>query len=144
MDDHHRMVKAAETLGFPFIKEANRPEGPVVGTILTERTIDAKGYRTSASDAFLPQSLVSERKARLKICPNVLVTKIKFEKDDPDNSGDCNIRARGVFIEQDSALEAARPTSYYIVARKEVILCAGAIASPQLLMLRFENSLKTH
>lgn len=131
-----RTVKAAETLGFPFTKEANRPEGPVVGTILTERTVDLKGYRTSASDAFLPQSLVSKRKAHLKICPNVLVTKIKFEKNDSANSEDCNIRARGVFLERDSVLENARPSlSYYIAARKEVILCAGAIASPQLLML---------
>ena len=45
------------------------------------------------------------------------------------------LRATGVFLEHDSqSLETM--DRYYVRARREIILCGGAIGSPQLLMLR--------
>ncbi|KAM5541494.1 hypothetical protein V8D89_004684, partial [Ganoderma adspersum] len=71
--------------------------------------------------------LCQERKARLKICTNALVTRIEFE----DSASE--VRAVGVHFE--SSNSAAGGQGYFAKATREIILCAGALVSPQILML---------
>ena len=90
---------------------------------------DSSSYRHSVDRAFLPSHLVQERKARLKICTNALVTWIEFEKSASE------VRATGVHFE--SSDSEAGGQGYFAKATREVILCAGALVSPQILMLRY-------
>ena len=93
---------------------------------------DSSSYRHSTDRAFLPPHLVQERKARLKLCTNALVTRIEFE-----NSAS-GIRATGVHIVPSDS--AAGAQGYFAKATREVILCAGALVSPQILMFRYVNN----
>ncbi|XP_064459364.1 uncharacterized protein LOC135369776 [Ornithodoros turicata] len=74
------------------------------------------GRRVSSAKAFILPVL--KQRANLHVALNSVATKIQFE----------NQRAVGVHFEKDGI-------SHYIRASREVILSAGAIGSPQLLML---------
>jgi len=59
----------------------------------------------------------------LKICFGAVVQRLHL---------DDRKQVRGVFVET----EAPSPETYYVSVEKEVIVCGGAVASPQLLALR--------
>ena len=80
----------------------------------------------STFSAFLPKELVLSRKSSLKICTKTVVTRISISKTANGN------RADGVYLQA----AAGNTQEYFARARKEVIVCAGAIVSPQLLLLR--------
>ncbi|KAF4578647.1 hypothetical protein EYR40_001203 [Pleurotus pulmonarius] len=83
--------------------------------------------RMSTLQAFLPEKVATARNSNLTICSKAIVTQIQFSIE----AG--SIRASGVYYE---ASKLTRNTRNFVVnANREVILCAGAIASPQLLML---------
>ena len=124
-------IEATTALGIPYITEANSPDDPVTACILLDRTIDSDSKRHSTFDAFLPLHIAEQRRKHLTICTEVIVTSLEIK---PGKSG---LQATGVFLERDS--QSHGPTDcYYVRARREIILCAGAIDSPQLLMLRCE------
>lgn len=102
---------------------------PSVGTGYYDVIEDGSFHRHSTDRAFLPAALAQARKARLKICTNTLVTKLAVI---PDGT---NVRATGVHFEAAGTRKAGQ--HYFAQARREVILCAGALGSPQLLMLRY-------
>jgi choline dehydrogenase len=85
-------------------------------------TVTADGRRSSTSEAFLPAQFVRGNQ-NLKICFGAIVQRLDIDEEN---------RVRGVYVET----EQRSAETYYIKA-KEVILCCGAIASPQLLMLRY-------
>ena len=91
---------------------------------------DSKYRRDSLDRAFLPASLTHQRRSHLKICTNALVTKIALSSETEDR-----LRATGVFFEASVPRKAG--IHYFAKARREVILCAGALGSPHLLMLRY-------
>ncbi|XP_044727490.1 glucose dehydrogenase [FAD, quinone]-like [Chrysoperla carnea] len=103
-------IKAAQETGLN-LTTIDGPNPIGVGRI--PRTIK-NGFRTSANTAYL----VPIRRNNLHIKLNCMVTKILIE----------NQTAYGVDV-------ACADTNYKINARKEVILSAGSIQSPQLLML---------
>jgi choline dehydrogenase len=119
---------ACPDLGISFINAANDPSAPSVSCTRTDLTVDESGRRCSAFSAFLPPDVARERKDRLHICPETVVKSLLFEDQDSD------LRATGVCIEEEDEKKAKRPIT--VGARKEVVLCAGAIGTPQLLMLR--------
>lgn len=88
--------------------------------------IDAQGYRSSTYSAFLPQKLVNERHATLHVCTNTVAVKIQTESE-----GEA-LRARLVLLRSTKKTLPDR----LVRARCEIILCAGAFGSPQILMLR--------
>ena len=65
----------------------------------------------------------------LKICTNTVVCRIELATE---SSG--ALRATGVHIETTDSRKADH--RYVAKARREVIVCAGALGSPQVLMLR--------
>ena len=90
--------------------------GRVEGSGWVPGTIDpATGYRSSSQTSFLAEAL---KHTALKIYTRTMATKITF---------DARKRARGLEVET-----AAKP--FFLEAKKEVILSAGAFQSPQLLM----------
>ena len=106
------MIAAAASLGVTREIDVNAAEGDRIG--YAPRTI-RRGTRVSASSAFLRPAL--ERR-NLTVATETLVTEILFEGDSA-----IGVRTRN----------GARSADYS--ARREVILCAGSIATPQLLQL---------
>ena len=110
------------------MQDVNSPDTPAACTAVMDITQDASFYRHSTYRAFLPPELCCARKERLKICTGSLVTRVELEQQ-----GDA-VRATGVHFEAGNARKAWR--RYFARARREVVLCAGALGSPQVLMLR--------
>ncbi|KAI0922270.1 hypothetical protein AcW2_007008 [Taiwanofungus camphoratus] len=88
-------------------------------------TIDRHGYRSSTFSAFLPYKLVNERKQHLHICTSTIVLKVETQ-----NGADGAVQAEGMVVQSNG-----HSLSRLIRARRKVIVSAGPIGSPQLLML---------
>jgi choline dehydrogenase len=108
-----KALSAAQAMGFAETLDfaGAQPEG--FGT--PEFTIDRKGRRVSATAAYLRPA---RRRKTLRIVTQARVTRIIVEQD----------RAVGVDFVRHSKFHTLR-------AEREIILCGGAIASPQLLLL---------
>jgi len=105
-------VNAAGQLGFPATTDFNGPEGDGVGIYQINT---ARGLRASTANAFLRPAL---RRRNLKLETGALATRILFD----------GARASGL-----AYLRGGQEVT--VTARREVILCGGAINSPQLLQL---------
>jgi choline dehydrogenase len=103
---------AARELGLPETADFNGPRPEGVGCYqITVRD----GRRRSAADAFLRPAL---RRSNLELRTGAWVSRLKFDAN----------RASGVDYVQDGRERTAS-------ARREIILCGGAVNSPQLLQL---------
>ncbi|OZJ06716.1 hypothetical protein BZG36_00367 [Bifiguratus adelaidae] len=114
-------VKACQTAGLRLNNDFNGRYGTLgVGRIQT--FIDQEAVRSNTSRAYLGHKAIQNRK-NLTVITNVIVSKILLAKlgGEPKAVGVQCLRAS-----QDPVT---------ILAKHEVILCAGAIQSPQLLML---------
>jgi choline dehydrogenase len=105
-------VQAGVESGLPRNPDFNGATTYGVGSY--QLSID-RGWRQSAAVAFLRPA---SRRPNLTIMSRSLATRVRFEGS----------RAVGVEWQRDDQLQTARAT-------REVILCAGAIQSPQLLQL---------
>ena len=108
----HTYLKAAEQAGIPYNADYNADS--MEGVALYQTTTKA-GFRHSASDGYLKPV---RRRNNLNLLTRAKATRVEFE----------NKRAVGVKYSRRGKTETAR-------ARREVILCGGAINSPQLLQL---------
>ncbi|KAG1763119.1 alcohol oxidase, partial [Suillus occidentalis] len=102
-------VKAANDLGISYTEDVNTPEGPCVSCAKLHVTMTPDGKRLSTFDAFLPPSIIMQRQ-RLDICMDTICSSNSF--DSP-----------------------AMEQTLYARAKKEVIVCCGAIETPHLLLL---------
>ncbi|XP_044743190.1 glucose dehydrogenase [FAD, quinone]-like [Chrysoperla carnea] len=109
------IMKAAHELGYEVDQDLNGKSR--VGFTLAQATV-RNGERLSVARAFLYDAL-PRLPNYLKVRPNSQVTKILF--DDNKNAIGVEYIKNGI--------------QYTVRARKEVIISAGAIQSPQLLML---------
>jgi choline dehydrogenase-like flavoprotein len=103
-----------------WVTDADPIEGQKLGAFTSPLTVDAKtGKRGYAASYYSPE--VAAR-PNLRLLAETMVEKIDFTQEDGE------LIAKGVQVKtQDS--------SYQITAKKEVILCAGSLNSPQLLEL---------
>jgi choline dehydrogenase len=106
-------IDAARQMGMPILDDVNGPMRPGAGYI--NMNIAADGTRMSAAHAFLRPAL---SRPNLTLLLNTKVVKLNFK----------GTRCVGVKLTTDVAVKD-------IAADKEVILAAGAINSPKLLML---------
>src|SRR4029077_2244815 len=106
-------IEAAREMGMPILDDVNGPMRPGAGYI--NMNIAADGTRASAVGAFLRPAL---SRPNLALLLNANVVKLNFK----------GTRCVGVKLMTDSAVKD-------IAADKEVILAAGTINSPKLLML---------
>ncbi|KAL1937370.1 hypothetical protein VTO73DRAFT_13776 [Trametes versicolor] len=122
-----KVIPAIESANIAWVNDMNNPSIPaaVIGNL---DVIEDKCFRRASTyRAFLPGSLAQDRKARLKVCTNTIVMRLDVASEDGV------VRARGVHIE--SLNPRAAEFTYYARARREIVLCAGALGSPQILML---------
>ncbi|KAI0351193.1 alcohol oxidase [Trametes cingulata] len=110
------------------VPDLNDPSVPAATTGPLDVIQDKKYERASTYRAFLPPKLTQQRKSRLKICTNSIALRLEFSKDDDDE-----IRAKGVHFEATNLRKAGQ--TFYAQARREIVLSAGALGSPQILML---------
>ncbi|RJO73432.1 glucose-methanol-choline oxidoreductase [Nocardia panacis] len=104
-------LEGARAAGYP-IEPANRPRPEGFSeTMVTQR----EGRRWSAADAYLRPAM---RRPNLTVHSEALATKVLFD----------GTRATGVRYRRGGA-------EHTVTARREVVLCGGAINSPQLLQL---------
>jgi choline dehydrogenase len=106
-------IDAAREMGMPILDDVNGPMRPGAGYI--NMNIAADGTRVSAARAFLHPAL---SRPNLTLLLNTNVVKLNFKAS----------RCVGVKIITDGVIKD-------IAAEKEVILAAGSINSPKLLML---------
>ncbi|KAJ7645929.1 alcohol oxidase [Mycena polygramma] len=114
--------KAAVALGFKDVKHFNSPDIPIDVCAIMDEAIDAKLRRVSSYHAFLPLEVAEDRHQRLKICTKAVGTRIEL---------DSGVAVGVVFESSNKSI----PGTFYARARKEIIVCCGAIGSPQLLLL---------
>ncbi|HUB74078.1 MAG TPA: GMC family oxidoreductase N-terminal domain-containing protein [Solirubrobacteraceae bacterium] len=108
-----RLIAASEAAGIPRIADCNGPEQDGVSMFqVTQRG----GARFSAADAYLRPALA---RPNLRLRKRATALGVAFEGD----------RAIGVRV------ASGRRGEELVRARREVLLCAGAIGSPQLLLL---------
>ncbi|HEJ8022656.1 TPA: choline dehydrogenase [Serratia liquefaciens] len=109
----HAMVEAGVQAGYPRTDDLNGYQQEGFGPM--DRTVTPKGRRASTARGYLDQA---RSRSNLKIVTHALTDRIRFEGK----------RAVGVdYLQGESnQINSAR-------ARREVLLCAGAIASPQIL-----------
>ncbi|EJU05212.1 alcohol oxidase [Dacryopinax primogenitus] len=129
LPSYNPCVSAAQSVGLPFIKDLNAPQRAPYGVGDVDVSMDDKGRRCSAYSAFVPAELVLERKDRFAVCTETLARKIVFQDTDQGP------RAVGLVIEDEDEERAKEKGRFVVRARREVILCGGAIGSPQLLQL---------
>ncbi|KAJ7596305.1 alcohol oxidase [Mycena floridula] len=115
-----RWLKAIQQLGFP--KSANPDRGEPIGAYLALTAVDPETHERSysASASYVPNQSRSNFSVLLSAYVNRLVT----TKD-----GD-NVTATGVEFRL-----GLDPTVHLVEVGREIILCAGAIKSPQILEL---------
>jgi choline dehydrogenase len=109
---HQAVIDAAGLLGIPHVLDTN--DAPDGGIGYQPRTV-WRGRRQSAAAAFLDPVI---SRPNLCVAVNTHAVRILFESK----------RAVGVELREESGTKAVR-------ARREIILCAGALESPKLLQL---------
>ena len=115
-------------MGVPFVEDINNSSQPVACITKLRTTVSAESKRCSAYEAFLPQQFVAKHK-NLKICFGVVVQRIQISLVAGQKV------AGGVFVEDEKSGGQRR-----YIKGKEIILCAGAVASPQLWILRYVHA----
>ncbi|KAG9028651.1 hypothetical protein FS837_003826 [Tulasnella sp. UAMH 9824] len=110
-------------MGIPHVPDVNTSKGmgvySAMGVTRTPSYIDSNGRRVSTEGAYLTPEVLA--RPNLKVVCGAQVTKIRFNEAK---------RAIGV----DFAEKEGGPV-WFVGARKEVILSAGAINNPQILLL---------
>ena len=109
-----RLLAASEAAGIPYVRDYNGPEQDGVSMFQVNQQ---RGQRFSSADAFLKP--VMDR-PNLEVLTGAHVLDLELE----------GTRATGVRIAR-----GRRGTVETVRAEREVVLCAGAINSPQVLML---------
>lgn len=110
----------------PTIEDMHSPTDPSIGWCKMQYTMDSSGCRSSSYRAYLPMEILASRKDRLHVYTGALARKLIF-----DRNGDGPICVRGVEIQGTNS----DSISVNVRAKCEVILCCGALRTPQLLLL---------
>lgn len=117
------IVKAEGLMNLTMVDDLNRIVPPVIGYGKLDGTI-RDGLRCSTLKAFL---IPAANRPNLFVAKNTRVTRVIFDQ---------NKRAIGVeFMAQPLNGKAATKTVKYVYSTREVILSAGVIMSPQILMV---------
>ncbi|EIN07763.1 alcohol oxidase [Punctularia strigosozonata HHB-11173 SS5] len=119
-----RFVDACEAIGIPKNPDVNTDKGTLGATKVVTYT-DSRGRRVTTESAYLTPQVLA--RPNLTVAIGARVTRVLFSRADEGKEGP---RANGVEFtnKPHGPLFQAR-------ARKEVILSAGAVHSPQILLL---------
>ncbi|KAG6862501.1 hypothetical protein C0995_000049 [Termitomyces sp. Mi166 len=122
-------IKACTTVGIPFSPDFNVSSGTLgVSRFFTcyfqVTYIDEKRRRVSSESAYLTQDVLARK--NLTVVTNAQVTRVIVKNENGEK------RAIGVHVANSDSPTGIR---YGVLARKEVIICAGAVQSPHILKL---------
>ncbi|KAI1084233.1 putative GMC oxidoreductase [Whalleya microplaca] len=118
--------KSVQALGLRPVADINHSDAPAMGYYNLDLTIDSNGYRHSADRAYLPFQLAFQRRNSLHICTNTVVSRLDIAAGSDVVSG---------VIVRSMASASRLDKEIHIGFRREIILCAGAISTPQILQL---------
>ncbi|KAJ3563326.1 hypothetical protein NP233_g9011 [Leucocoprinus birnbaumii] len=114
-------IKSCISVGIPFTPDFNGPQGTMgVSRIMTY--VDEKYRRVSSESAYLTPNVLARN--NLTVATNATVTRVIF--------GNVKGEVRAVGVEFAREKNGQR---YRAKAKRDVVLCAGAVHSPQILML---------
>jgi len=116
---------AAQQAGLPATDDFNRGDNLGVGYFDVNQR---NGWRWNAAKAFLRPDTM--RRPNFSLWTHAQVSRLRLER-----GADGALRCVGAEVRRGVAKRGARLESVSISAREEVILCAGAIGSPQILQL---------
>ncbi|KAJ7156079.1 GMC oxidoreductase [Mycena crocata] len=131
---HQTLLATAQNLNIPYLPDISTGSSHLGCTEFLTFT-DRSGRRSSAATAYLTSAVLS--RSNLTVLTKTAAEKILFDAMDGQNP-----RAIGVEV-----ASSANGPKYRVKASKEVLVCAGAIATPQLLLLSGlgpKDDLKTH
>lgn len=114
-------------VGVSLLDNCNNPDTPSCGYFPLETAIDG-GERVSAFTAYLSKSVAQERINTLSVCTGAIASRL--ESGHREEGG---LVATGVYIRPASKTHPDK--DYFVKARREIVLCCGAMTTPQLLLL---------
>ncbi|KAJ4865468.1 GMC oxidoreductase domain-containing protein [Trichoderma breve] len=120
---HPYVEIAARRLGLPVHDDCNDPDASAQGYFRLDQAIDSNGRRISAYQAWLSKETAIARASHLTVCTGVTVSRLDIDTKSRKVIG-VQIRRRGQTDKREC----------YVQARREIVLCAGAIGTPQILM----------
>ncbi|KAI4522630.1 GMC oxidoreductase [Schizophyllum commune Loenen D] len=140
-------IQSCEALGIPYTQDMNTRAG-TLGVSRVVSAVDPKGNRSSAATGYLSPDVLA--RPNLTVAVGAIAEKILFsgsssgqplgssEKQDGLRDGQYSessekqngLRATGVLLSNKASV-----TKYAVAADKEVILTAGVVGTPQLLLL---------
>jgi len=115
-------------MGFANIADVNDPNAPADGLVSMDLTINNKNQRVSTFHAILPRETALKREKNLAICTSAIVSRVVF------SHGEQKPRAEKVVF---TSAQPGTSKDFSVKVKREVIICSGAIGSPQVLMLRY-------
>ncbi|KAJ3538326.1 hypothetical protein NM688_g6537 [Phlebia brevispora] len=118
---HKAVFEACKSLGMPYNPDFNTPNG-TMGVSGFLGMVDEHGQRSSTATAYLSKDVLA--RPNLTVAISTMVEKILFDK-----TGD---QPRAVGVELSTSPTSPR---YRVTATHEVILSAGAVCSPQILLV---------
>ncbi|KZO94553.1 GMC oxidoreductase [Calocera viscosa TUFC12733] len=113
-------ISSAQAIGIPYIPDFNTPQG-TTGAAQLSTFVDPKGHRSSGATAYLTPDVLARENLTVLTgtrCLRVLL-----------RSG------RAVGVELANEAEHSAVQTVYVREGGEVVLCAGAINTPQILLL---------
>lgn len=114
-------ISASEEIGIPHSPDINTKKG-TLGATKFSTSVDPSGLRSSSATAYLSPSVIARH--NLTVAVETQTTRIIF------SAGEAIPCAIGVEVAKSNILDR-----YRVSAKKEIILCAGSIGTPQILML---------
>lgn len=127
------VIQSCGKLGIPYTQDMNTREG-TLGVARVVSAVDPKGNRSSAATGYLNPAVLS--RPNLTVAVGAIVEKILIaESGDKEGSDDKKgteggLRAAGVVLGSKTTA-----TKYCVAADREILLCAGVVGTPQLLLL---------
>ncbi|KAF5875027.1 putative alcohol oxidase protein [Botrytis fragariae] len=121
---YRAFTDCAKTMGFIAVPDSNAPDAPPEGVAILSLTLSKRRERVSSFEAFLPKIALERR--NLTICTNTLVSRILFTQEK-------GLPSTEKIVFQSSGRKSE--STYSAKVNKEVMVCSGAIGSPQVLML---------
>ncbi|KAI1461843.1 putative GMC oxidoreductase [Annulohypoxylon moriforme] len=115
--------KAVQKLGLRFEKGINDPVALAMGYFDLDTAIDKRGKRISTFSTYLNKTVALQRRDRLTVCTGAVASRLDADAQTGLVSGvhiRCSDGSTGEF---------------FVVARREVIICSSAACTPQLLLL---------